>query len=164
MTWGLAVGMVVLGFASGLLPVVNAEAALVASVLAAGSPWVVLVASLALGQSAAKVVIYSGSRAMTTRMSSRGETPILKRIMHPAWQLAQRHEAKVDRLRATLQQPGPGTGLVAFSALFGIPPLALSSILAGAARFPLPAFCGACLVGHLLRFALIAYPASRLVR
>lgn len=51
---GMPLGVFLIGVVSGLLPVVNAEAALIAAVLGARTSWLILAAALALGQSTAK--------------------------------------------------------------------------------------------------------------
>ena len=168
---GLAVALLAGGAASGLVPVVNAEALLTAAT--AGSPdlWLALVVSLTLGQCAAKVLIYLAAREGPRRLRPDGRAV---RVWAGVRARVRRHRRGVSTLRlggrlqpqrlvACLAKPLPGTGVTLLSAAVGMPPLAAVSVMAGAARLRLPLFVSACLAGRLVRFALIAWPVAHLV-
>lgn len=171
---GLALGLFGGGLASGLVPLVNAEALLAAAV--AGSPhaWLLLVLGVATGQSTAKVLIYLMARdgperlgrlarlrplaplvmRIRVRASADMGVPSRSRSLRTVWVRSLRH----------LHTPVAGTALVGVSAVVGLPPLAVVSGLAGVARLRLGLFVPACLVGRLIRFALIAWPVAHLLQ
>ena len=164
---GVVALMAACGLLSGLLPVVNAEALLVAAVLAGdGRWWPPLVVAVALGQSGAKVLIFLAARdrqRLLTRLRGR-----------PGWRwlAGRRHERAgahrasrgraLDpvRLAEVVRRPVAGSLLVLGSAGGGIPPLAATSVLAGVARMRLSLFGATCVTGRLVRFTLIALPVA----
>lgn len=168
---GLALGLFGGGLASGLVPVVNAEAILAATVAGRPPAWMLLVLGLTSGQSTAKVLIYLTARdgpaglqhlpqvrggfrhhrsGTSSAGSRRAGTP---RALRAGWAWS------LQRLRT----PVAGATVVATSALVGLPPLAVVSAMAGMARLRLALFVPACFVGRLARFTLIAWPVARLI-
>lgn len=173
---GLLLGVAGAGAASGLVPVINAEALLTAAT--AGSPglWPAIAVSLTVGQCAAKVLIYLTAREGPQRLRAGGRAGWLvarTRSRARARARTRRHGAgraattlarlRPERLARLLARPVPGTSVVLLSASVGLPPLAAVSVLAGTARLRLPLFVGACLTGRLARFAVIAWPVAHLV-
>ena len=168
---GLLLGLAAGGAASGLVPVINAEALLTAAAVTRPDLWFPASASITVGQCAAKVLIYLSAREGLQRLRRDGTEGRLvnriRRVMrrprrsetawsggaHPRW----------ERLLGLLAAPLPGTAVVALSATVGLPPLALVSVLAGTARLRLPLFVLACLAGRLARFVAIAWPVAHLV-
>lgn len=168
---GLALGLFGGGLASGLVPVVNAEALLGAAVVGQPAAWMFLVLGMTSGQSVAKVLIYLtardgpeglvrlhlvGPRFTRALVRARGGAVGHRRaplVIRAAWARSLRH----------LRTPVAGTAVVATSALVGLPPLAVVSGMAGMARLRLVLFVPACFVGRLARFALIAWPIAHLV-
>jgi membrane protein YqaA with SNARE-associated domain len=160
MAVGVPMGVFVIGVASGFVPVLNAEAVLTAAVLNARGPWIVLAVALALGQSTAKTVLFIGSRHGAARMRRcpmMGDNPRGRRI-----RLSARWKRRTAGVGVQLQRPVAGAGVVALSSVAGIPPLAATAILAGAAQMPLTRFYPACLGGRLVRFGLIAVSLTQL--
>lgn len=168
---GLMLGLVAGGAASGLLPVINAEALLTATALARPELWLPASVSITVGQSAAKVLIYLTARqgpervrrnAMANRLVARagGLSRRPRRVVAASSGPAQR---RCERLLGLLGSPLPGSAVVALSATVGLPPLALVSVLAGAARLRLPLFVAACLGGRLVRFVVIAWLVAHTV-
>lgn len=166
---GLVVLMLGAGLASGLVPVVNAEALLIAAVVGAADWWLPLAAAIAVGQSGAKVAIF---------LAARDGRPVLDRfrgLAGPRW-LARVHRPSADGLRGRLgrriphagritelvRRPLAGSALVLVSAVVGVPPLAATSVLAGMARMRLVLFGVTCLTGRFVRFVLIALPTAGL--
>jgi membrane protein YqaA with SNARE-associated domain len=165
------------GAASGLVPVVNAEALLTAAT--AGNPdlWLAIAASVTVGQCAAKVLIYVAAREGPQRLRPDGRVgQLLARVRSHAGNRVRTRRSETPgattlkaklqprRLAELLGRPVPGTSVVLLSAAVGVPPLAAVSVLAGTARLRLPLFVGACLVGRLARFAAIAWPVAHLIR
>jgi membrane protein YqaA with SNARE-associated domain len=155
-----------MGLLSGLVPVINAEALLIAAVVQAHGRWPAVVIAIALGQSCAKVLIYLGARD--------GRKLVPSRWAHRALRPPTRHRGPFTRLRdATrkwtphadrvaqlVRRPVAGSALILASAIGGVPPLAATSVIAGAARMRLPLFGATCLTGRLVRFTIIAIPVA----
>jgi membrane protein YqaA with SNARE-associated domain len=144
----LLLGLVVAGFVSGLLPFVNAEAILTLAVLGQQQWWLALAVSITVGQVIAKVLIFVGSREGAARLPRRH----LARVSGP----------RMSQMIQTLERPVAGSVLVGVSAVVGLPPLAATSVLAGATRMRSSLFCATCLCGRLVRFGLVAYPLAQL--
>lgn len=166
---GLVVLMLGAGLVSGLVPMVNAEALLIAAVLGAKEWWLPLAAAIAVGQSGAKVAIF---------LAARDGRPLLDRFRRSSGPLkpARAHSPRAGWLRSgvgrcvpdagrvteLVRRPVAGSVLILVSAVGGVPPLAAMSILAGMARMRLLLFAVTCLTGRLLRFVLIALPVAGL--
>ena len=124
---------------SSLVPLVNAEALVVGSVLAAPPAFALVIAAVVTaGQVAGKVVLFMGGTGlMQTRRAA--ESP-------RARALARRMEGRPGAMRVT----------VFASATLGLPPLYLMAIVAGAARLPMPTFATLCVTGRFMRFYMLA--------
>lgn len=129
-------------FLSGFLPVVNIELYIVgAAALVPGCPPLVVVVAAALGQMAAKALLFLGGRGLVRLPSGHGERAL----------------ALASRLAA---RQGSAPALVFTSALTGLPPFYVVSVAAGLLGFRAGHFLLAGLVGRLLRFgAVFALPA-----
>jgi membrane protein YqaA with SNARE-associated domain len=143
MTWILATFGICL--VSAVFPLVNAEAYLGA--LAAtgdGSRVWAIAAAAAAGQTCGKLVFFALGR------SSLSWAWVRRKTETPRWQ------ARMARWQGRTQDnPWSVTGLVGVSALVGLPPLAVISVLAGQLRASLPLFTVAVLTGRTLRFAAV---------
>lgn len=138
--FGLLGASFVVGVVSGLLPVLNTEAFLLAvAVLAPPASLPSAVVLTTAGQMAAKSLLYlSGSGALSL--------PVLERPM-----------ARLVELREKLERRRTGTAAVVFaSASTGFPPFYLVSVAAGAMHWPLAGFLLVGGSGRLLRFAAVA--------
>jgi len=126
-------------FLSGFLPFVNIEAYLVgAAALLPGAPPLVVVSAAALGQMAAKTLLFLGGRGIVSLPS----------------RLRERALAASARL-GTRRPPA----LVFTSALTGLPPFYVVSVAAGLLGFRTGPFLLAGFAGRLLRFgAVFALP------
>jgi membrane protein YqaA with SNARE-associated domain len=126
-------------FLSGFLPVVNIEAYLLgAAALLPGAPPLVVVVAAALGQMAAKALLFLGGRGVV------------------GLPLGIRDRALAASARLGARRP---PALVFTSALTGLPPFYLVSVAAGLLGFHPGQFLLAGLAGRLLRFgAVFALP------
>nr|WP_221377832.1 VTT domain-containing protein [Actinoplanes polyasparticus] len=139
------------GFASALVPVVNAEAYAVLAGHRTGHAVIVIVL-LAFGQTAGKVVLFEAARHGTGRLTHRLKRP-----------RAQARAARwAEPVRRWLSRRRTGLPTVFVSAAVGLPPLALVSLAAGAADLRASEFALTCLAGRLLRFAALVLPAALL--
>ena len=124
---------------SSLVPLVNAEALVVGSVLAAPPAFALAIAAVVTaGQVAGKVVLFLGGTGLMKSRRAK-ESP-------KARALALRMEGRPRALRMTLFA----------SASLGLPPLYLMAIVAGAARLPMPTFATLCVTGRFARFYALA--------
>jgi membrane protein YqaA with SNARE-associated domain len=184
---GLLLGLVGAGTASGLVPVINAEALLTAATARSPHLWLGLTVSLTVGQCFAKVLIYLTAREGPQRLRADGRVGRLveglrararargasDRAGGRAGACPRRGRSgasprgpawlRPDHWARLLGRSVPGASVVLLSASVGLPPLAAVSVVAGTARLRLPLFVGACLAGRLARFALIAWPVAELV-
>lgn len=133
-------------FVSGFVPVVNIEAYLVAAAaLVPSAPPLAVVAAAALGQMAAKTLLFLGGRGLVS-VPSRP----LERAREVAARLAARGRS--------------APGLVFTSALTGLPPFYVVSVAAGMGGFGTGPFVLAGFAGRLLRFAAVFAAPAVLLR
>jgi membrane protein YqaA with SNARE-associated domain len=136
---GYSVSSLAMGLASGLLPVLNTEAYLLALVaLAPRDALPAAVLSVTAGQMAAKGLLYGvGSGATSSR-------------------IFRAREARVAALTQRLSTLRVSTAAVVFaSAVTGVPPFYLVSVAAGSLRYSLARFLLVGGSGRLLRFAAV---------
>jgi membrane protein YqaA with SNARE-associated domain len=132
-------------FVSALVPLVNAEAYLggVAALLNGTSIWA-LSAVASVGQMLGKLLWYQLGR------SSLGWSWVRRRTSSAAWQARLGTWQRRSRGKPWL------VGVLVFaSAVSGVPPFAVISVLAGQLRVPVAVFLAAGLAGRLLRFAAV---------
>lgn len=138
-------GLLAVGFASALVPLVNMEAYLGVrgSVSAVDSLWLLGFAA-ALGQMAGKLVWYSvGASSLDWRW-------VRRRIETPGAQ------ARLARWRTrTQERPLLAGGLVFVSAFGGLPPFAVLAVVAGQLRMSLAVFFTLGLLGRWMRFSVV---------
>ena len=137
------------GVASALIPVLNAETYLAVSGVATPVTVLWVAAALALGQTLGKVTLYEAARRGSAWVSGHGGARH-RRVRFGA--------GLTTRLTALLRRPWLGGVTVLVSASVGIPPLAVVSVLAGAAGVNRVGFVCACLVGRTARFQALAVP------
>jgi membrane protein YqaA with SNARE-associated domain len=126
----------VVSAAGGLVPVINVELWLLGvSATCPSAALLPLVLAASLGQLAAKCVLYLGGDAAL---------PTLRRRPRAA--------AAVQKLEG---RGSLGTAMVLGSALLGLPPLYVVSVVAGLVRFPLARFAVLTFTGRVLRFAFV---------
>jgi len=138
-------GLLAVGFASALVPVVNIEAYLGVrgAVSEVHSLWL-LGFTAALGQMVGKVIwYYLGA-------SSLGWGWVRRRVETPTAQ------ARLERWRSrTHDRPVVAGALVLASAFSGFPPFAILAVVAGQLRMSLGVFFTLGLLGRWLRFAAV---------
>lgn len=122
----------------GIVPVLNVEAYLLSlSALAPGAPvWPVALAA-ALGQMAAKSLLYLGGRGL---------------LRLPLRKMRPRIEAATARLASA---EGGGLAVVTASAVAGVPPFYAISVAAGVVNMRFARFFAVGLAGRLVRFAAV---------
>jgi membrane protein YqaA with SNARE-associated domain len=136
---GIYAGTLVICFVSGLVPFVNAEAWLVAVTLlvANAAPLPAVVALAAIGQMAAKSLLYFTA---------------LGALRLPTG----RYRDKVDKARAALERWKRRPNLLLFtSASVGLPPLYVTTLLAGGLGYRFRSFLAIGTLGRAARFAVI---------
>ena len=164
---GPVILMAGIGLASGLVPLINAEALLIAAVVQAHGRWPAVVVAVAIGQSGAKVLIYMAARDGRRLLPARSVRPhtahpparagtLLSRLREDT----RRWSPHADRVAELVRRPVAGSALILASAVGGLPPLAATSVIAGASRMRLSLFGTTCLTGRLVRFTIIAIPVA----
>lgn len=130
---------------SAVFPLVNAEAYVGAVAVAyPGSSVWTLAAVAALGQTCGKVIFYLlGRNSLSWNWVRRKIESPKAQARLALWQ------------RRAHDNPWTVTGLIGGSALVGLPPLAIISVLAGQLRAPLVLFTAAVFTGRTLRFAAV---------
>jgi membrane protein YqaA with SNARE-associated domain len=136
---------VVIGFASALVPLVNIEAYLGvrAAVATVEGVWPLALAAAA-GQMGGKLVwYYLGASAL-------GWGWVRRRVEKP------KNAARLELWRRRTHERPALTGLLVFvSAMSGLPPFAVLSVIAGQLKMNLALFCALGLCGRWLRFLVI---------
>lgn len=147
------------GFGSAFVPVINAEAYVGVAALSGPLLLLAIVLAVGVGQTAGKVMLFEGAR--------RGR----RRVRRTADQSQQRTGRVASflrrwntRLLRLLEDPRGGAATVLTSASLGVPPLAVVSIVAGTSTQRRSTFVVCCLVGRLLRFAVLALPLAYATR
>lgn len=142
---GPFVGTFIFGFLSGLIPVLNIEVYLVGVVALLGVTdllWLIALLAAA-GQILAKIVLYQASAGVITFGKRR-----------------QVNAERARKLTASLMQGGwRGDSIMFSSALVGLPPIYLTSLVAGVAHYPLVRFFLIGLTGRFLRCLIfVSFP------
>ncbi|MDR2378876.1 MAG: hypothetical protein LBD70_05585 [Bifidobacteriaceae bacterium] len=158
------------GFASAFVPWINAELLTLAAVAAATTSLagaVGAVVAVTVGQTTGKVVVYEAARAGRRWTERRADEPS-KRPAEPGERRRRWRAFKAwvkrwsDRGLALMNTRGRRLGVVAVSATVGFPPLLITTVAAGAVKMHRLDFVAVTLVGRLLRFAAVAWPALAL--
>lgn len=142
------------GIVSAIVPVINAEAYVVASQVTAVAGAVPVAIGVAIGQTAGKVAMFYGVRLgrelprVAEKRAARRARPVGPRL--------QRWRAFVDRLLNLVGDPRWGLPITFLAAFVGIPPLYAVALLAGATTINGVAFTLVVLAGRVLRFVLLA--------
>jgi membrane protein YqaA with SNARE-associated domain len=130
---------------SAIFPLINAEAYVgaLAAVDGGSHVWAIALAA-GSGQTCGKVIYYLTGRGSREWRWTR------RRKASPKWQArAERWELRIQHRRWT------AAAVLAVSAVVGLPPLAILSVIAGRMRFSLPIFVAVVFVGRTLRFAAL---------
>lgn len=146
MSWVVtAASAVGFGFVSAWVPVANAEAYVgTAGAKFGTTTLVIVIIALAVGQTLGKLLIFESARRGASwwgnRRAQRETTKSIK------W---------VERLTEALRSNRTGAPMVLASSALGVPPLAVTSVVAGAVGQNRWLFTVLCLVGRLARFAAV---------
>jgi membrane protein YqaA with SNARE-associated domain len=144
-------GALAMGVGSALLPLINAEAYVLVTAASATSVTIAaVVVALAVGQTMGKVVLFETARRGTGRA---------RRKPAPA-----RAARWTERVGGWLRSNRTGPPVVLSAAVVGIPPLAIVSVVAGAAHQRRGIFIPLCLIGRLTRFTALVLPFVALGR
>ena len=141
-TIGIYGATLVVAALSGFIPVINAEVYLVAVTLSQRSVPLAIVLGLivAIGQMTAKVGIYKASSGAANK--AKGSEKI---------------QAKLDKAQALMSRWKDKPFLLVFvSAVFGIPPFFIVSVLAGMLKLSFKKFLVLGTIGRTMRFVGIA--------
>jgi membrane protein YqaA with SNARE-associated domain len=144
-----ALGGLLFGFGSAIVPLLNAEG--YAVVASARGGWLAaagIAVALGAGQTAGKLLLFETARRGSARLSA-----LMRRDRHGPG----RWSARVQRL---LGERRTGIPLVLLSSTVGLPPLAAVALAAGASSQRRMEFGVACLAGRLVRFGALAIPAA----
>lgn len=143
------------GIASALIPIVNAEAAMVAAAIASPPALAILIAiGISIGQTIGKVAMYEGARQGIDRRRQH-HTPKPREHMRP-WR--RRIADLNDWMIAMMRGRWSSNGILFASASVGIPPLFATTIVAGAAKTRRLDFIVCCLTDRTARFLVVAAP------
>lgn len=138
---GIYLATLIVSVLSGLVPIINGEVYLVAAILVAGDPTISIVLALivAAGQMIAKIGLYYAAKGA----GELGTRTRFAQSLAKARALVERWENK------------PLT-LLFVSAVFGLPPFYLVSLLAGLVGIRLRTFLLLGIVGRVIRFVALA--------
>jgi membrane protein YqaA with SNARE-associated domain len=144
---------VVYGYGSGLFPLLNAEAFVVAAQASPRTAGAALAIALAVGQTGGKVTLFLLSRkGRSVAFARRRRARAL-----PVPPVPRRRFTRL--LASLLRLVGSrrwGIPIVLMSAFLGLPPIYAVAILAGASRMRLWWFAPIVLFGRIVRFVLLA--------
>lgn len=142
------------GLVSALVPVINAEAYVIASQVSAAAGPVPIAVGVGIGQSIGKLLLFLGVRrgrnfpfVRHRRAEARAQT------VGPA---RARFRVLVAKLLALVGRKRWGLPIVLLAAVVGLPPLYAVALLAGATRMKAHWFFTVVLLGRVTRFVLVA--------
>jgi membrane protein YqaA with SNARE-associated domain len=142
------------GTVSAVVPIVNAEAYIIASQMSAVMGPIPIAIGIAIGQTLGKLLLFLGVRQGK-------ELPFIKhrqevRNQSPVGPTRARFRAFMAKLLDLVGQERWGLPIVLVAAIVGIPPLYAVALLAGATTMSPVWFGLTVLVGRLCRFLLVA--------
>jgi membrane protein YqaA with SNARE-associated domain len=163
----VATGALLFGVASGVIPVINAEAFLAATAAASALPLAATAAvAVGVGQTAGKLAVFlAARRGASWRLPGRrrrGSEPPGPSRSRPPGPVRRRLAELGRRGLALLDRPLLGGGVILASAAVGIPPLAVTTVAAGLSRMRPLLFAVTVLVGRTGWFLLITLASDRL--
>lgn len=156
----LTLGAVAFAFGTGsaIVPVMNAEAFVLATTAAQPHLWWLSVLAVSLGQVLGKVLMFQAARRGRSLgwFSRKKRSGGASTSAPSGWRIRLRTAS--EQLLRHLDRPVIGPLVVLLSAAVGIPPLAAVAVLAGMRSMPTMTFALTATAGRLLRFALLAWP------
>lgn len=150
------------GILSAIVPVINAEAYVVASQVTAVAGAVPIAVGIAIGQTAGKVAMFYAvreGRRLSFFTSRREESR--SRPVSPG---RRRWRAFVDRLLQLVGDPRWGLPITFLASFVGIPPLYAVALIAGATKMNGGWFTLVVFAGRLIRFVSLALGIDWAVR
>lgn len=151
------------GFASAVIPVLNAEAYMAAAGVLAGPFMIaVITAAMTVGTVCGKVLIFQGARVGQEFARSKAH-PTPRDPTRPVGRFRRTLHAASDTMLGWLAHPVRGVATVFAAASLGVPPLVAVAALAGLSKQRLWVFIPAVALGRGLRFALIGFAVAGVV-
>jgi membrane protein YqaA with SNARE-associated domain len=148
------------GVVSAIVPIVNAEAYVIASQWSAAAGPIPIAIGIGMGQTVGKLLLFLGVRRGKVFPFVRHRRERLQ--TRPVGPARLRFRAIMAALLALVGQKRWGLPIVFLAAVVGIPPLYAVALLAGATTMRIPWFVGLVLVGRISRFVLVALGVSGL--
>jgi membrane protein YqaA with SNARE-associated domain len=149
------------GIGSAVVPVLNAEAYLVAVGVSGALDPVTAAIGVSIGQTIGKIALFLAVRyrpGYTSRMA--GKEPRAVDLTTRRGRLVQWNRDLSKRLLDALSEPRWGVPVTLLSAFVGIPPLYGVALIAGASRMRLLTFALPVLVGRTARFVALGLGIS----
>lgn len=142
------------GTVSAIIPIVNAEAYVIASQMSAVAGPIPIAIGLAIGQTVGKLLLFFGVRQGKELSFVKHRREVLKQ--RPVGPTRARIRAAGAKLLDLVGQERWGLPIVLIAAVIGFPPLYAVALLAGATTMSPVWFGLTVLVGRLCRFLLVA--------
>jgi membrane protein YqaA with SNARE-associated domain len=142
------------GTVSAIVPIVNAEAYVIASQMSAVMGPIPIAIGIAIGQTIGKLVLFFGVREGKELSFIKHRREIRKQ--RPVGPTRARFRAAMAKLLDLVGQERWGLPIVLVAAIIGFPPLYAVALLAGATTMSPVWFGLTVLVGRLFRFLLVA--------
>lgn len=158
MTWGVLLAWltsVAFGVVSAIVPVVNAEAYVVASQVTAVAGAIPIAVGVGIGQTIGKCLLFYGVRRGRQFRFVREHREKVR--AHPRGRVRQALHDAIQFLLRLVGTKRWGLPITFIAAVVGIPPLYAVALLAGATTMKLRYFAPVVLVGRVTRFLLVAY-------
>ena len=143
------------GVASAIIPIVNAEAIMIAAAIASPTVLTISIAiGLAIGQTIGKMAMYEGARkGVEQRRLHHDPKP---RMEMGKWR--RRLAVTNDWMLGMMKGRWSSNAILFASASVGLPPLFATTLVAGAAQTRRLDFIACCLTGRTARFLVMAAP------
>ncbi len=141
------------GVVSALVPLVNAEAYVIASQVSTAAGPVPVAVGVGIGQTVGKLLLFLGVRRGKDFPFVRHRRAEARKEAGP---LRTRFRTVLAGLLALVGQKRWGLPIVLLAAVVGLPPLYAVALLAGATRMKVQWFALAVLAGRITRFVLVA--------
>jgi membrane protein YqaA with SNARE-associated domain len=142
------------GTVSAVIPIVNAEAYVIASQMSAVAGPIPIAIGIALGQTVGKLLLFFGVRQGKELSFVKHRREVQKQ--RPVGPTRARFRAFMAKLLDLVGQERWGLPIVLVAAIIGFPPLYAVALLAGATTMSPVWFGLTVLVGRLCRFLLVA--------
>jgi membrane protein YqaA with SNARE-associated domain len=149
------------GIGSAVVPVLNAEAYILAAGVSGALDPVTAAVGVSIGQTIGKVAMFLAVRYRPGYTSRRaGKEPRAVDLATRRGRLVQWNRDLSKRLLDALGDPRWGVPVTLLSAFVGIPPLYGVALIAGASRMRLVTFALSALIGRSARFVALGFGVS----